>query len=163
METLNQVQDNPQVSEDILKFINFNPIIYGLQFQDYRDGKIIYTQPDKFAISKALIDLDLFQKRQEAIDNRTKISEGDWIIRKSGEYERVSVARGGYIQAGGNGSNYISQTGFCSYSGSCGDRIEKVELTDETMEGSCWIFSGDWSGAHRGVYNFLKFKVYREL
>jgi hypothetical protein len=155
--------ENQSISQNLLEFINRNPVVYGLYFKGYENGKIVYSDPSQFAIRDAVRDMELFNQRQEAINNRNKISEGDWIIRKDGKYEGISVAYDGWTQAGGAGSVYVSKNGYCSYSGSCGDFIESFEATEETKERVCWIFSNDSAGAHRGVYHKLNFKVWKEL
>lgn len=163
---ITQESTTKEINQELIELIQRNPAIYGLVFDGYENGKIIYSNPSSFAIRDAKIDLELFRQRQEAIDTRKSISEGDFVIRKNGEYERVSVSQwGDSIQAGKGGSIYINQSGRGSHSGSCGDLINRnnLRLTDETKEGSCWIFQADRAGAHRAVYHVLKFKVYQEI
>lgn len=161
MVTQHEIQS--EISQDILDYINSNPTVYDLYFKGYENSRIIYTEPSSYAIERASKDLELFKQRQQAMDSRTKISEGDWIIRKSGEYEGISVAHEGLVQAGGFGSVYVAKNGYTSYSGGCGDLIKSFELTSEKKKRRCWIFSNDFPGAGRGVFNFLTFKVWREL
>lgn len=153
--------------ESIEYIINSNLSLFGLQFLDYVDGKPIYSKPSNEAIKLATIDLELFTERQEQIYKRTKISCGDWILLKDGTYSRVTVLYDKQIQIGGNynGSYHIFKNGVCSYSGSCGNIMEKKQLkkTTRLKDAECWIFSQDWVGAHRGVYNILKFKVWKEI
>jgi hypothetical protein len=132
---------------------------------DYVDGKVVLTEPSQRAIDKAKADLAIFNERQQAIYNRTKISEGDWVRMPDGSMSRVTVASWpDTIQIGGHSGSsvYIHESGRGSYSGGCGDSIERDRLVDtgEYEEAGCWIFSGNRSGAHRGVYSALKFKVF---
>lgn len=155
-------------TESINYIINSNPSLFDLRFKDYVNGKVVLTEPSKYAIEDATKDLELFNKRQLAILERDEISIGDWVLRKDGKTERITVdSWSDCIQVGGTfgGSFYISKNGYCSYSGSCGDVISKTNLikTDEYKEGSCWIFSQDWTGGGRGVHYILKFKVWKEV
>jgi hypothetical protein len=152
----------------VLVIINSNPLFYKLYFKGYENGKIIYTDPTEHDIKKALADLEIFKQRQEAINKRNVISEGDWVILKDGTYDRVTVAwpTSGRIQVGGSSAGlFINQNGHGSYSGGCGRGIntENIENTNEVKEGRCWIFSGNSSGAGRGVDSTLLFKVYKEI
>ena len=158
-----QTETQPKISQDVLDYINSNPTVYDLYFKGYDNSRIVYTEPSDYAIQRALKDLELFKQRQQAMDDRTKISEGDWIIRKDGKYEGISVAHEGHVQAGGFGCVYVAKNGYTSYSGGCGDVIKSFELTNEVKKRRCWIFSNDSPGAGRGVFNFLSFKVWREL
>lgn len=153
-----------QVSPELIEFIEANGNFYGLAC-GFEGIKVVWCHPSPLIIQKAERDFNLFQERQKAINSRTKITEGDWIIRKDGKYEGVSVASHGHVQAGGHGGVYISQNGIGSYSGSCGDCIEpeNLVLTEETKQTSCWIFSGDSAGAHRGVWHRLQIKVWKEI
>lgn len=152
----------------IKNLIHSNPVIFDLCFKGYENGKIIYSEPTQYAISKAEKDLKLFEERQEAIYKRTKISDGDWVLLKNGEYSRVTVSQWeDSIQIGGyfGSSVYINSNGSGSYSGGCGDSIDKSKLVHvgEHKEASCWLFHEGYSGAGRGVYATLKFKVWKEI
>lgn len=154
---------NQTLSEDFKGFIERNGNFYGLD-ADFHGIKVVWKEPSEWVIQKAQRDWELFEDRQKAINARTEISEGDFIVRKDGSMERISVASHGWLQAGkDNGSIYLSKSGYGSFSGTCGDSIENYEPTDETRLGMCWIFSGDSVGAHRGVYHKLNFKVWKEL
>jgi hypothetical protein len=155
-------------AEQIQYIINSNPSLFDLRFKDYVNGKITYTEPSKYAIQDATKDLELFQQRQKLLYDKKIIGKGDWVILKDGRKERVTVTEwNDTIQVGGSfgGSYHVNKYGGCSYSGGCGDLINRNELvsTDNFEEGSCWIFSQDWSGAGRGVYNILKFRVWKQI
>jgi len=153
------------ISDKLKYILHSNPSLYGLTIQDYAASKLVYNIPDS-AIEDAERDLTIFAARQELINKRTDISQGDWVILPDGTASRITVTHmGDSVQIGGsiNGSFYISKSGYCSYSGGCGDLVKRDNLvkTCEQMEGNCWIFSGDWSGGGRGVYSTLMFNVYK--
>lgn len=157
------MENQTQVSTELKEFIEANGNFYGLGC-DFEGLKVIWKEPTPMLIQKAERDFNLFQERQKAINARTRISEGDWIVRADGSYERISVASHGWLQGGkDNGSIYISQTGHGSFSGSCGSPIGEYIATESMKEGSCWLFSGDSAGAHRGVWHKLQFKVWKEI
>jgi hypothetical protein len=157
-----------KTKEEQLQFIiNSNPTLFGLRFKDYIDGKIVLTEPSENAIKTAERDYELFQKCQEAIYQRTTPAMGDWVELEDGRFERITVHLGeNTLQVGGTfgGSFYIYDNGRCSYSGGCGDPIKREEIvpTDNYKEGQCWLFSDNWPGANRGVYNILRFKVWKQ-
>jgi hypothetical protein len=157
-----------QTELDVNYIINSNRQLFNLTIKGYTNGNIVFNEPSEEALKRANKDLELFTERQNKIYERTEISMGDYVIQKNGQISRITVySPDNLIQVGGNygGSFYIGKNGRCSYSGSCGDvvDIKKLQFTGEYKEGSCWIFSNDWTGANRGVYYVLKFKVYREL
>jgi hypothetical protein len=145
-----------------------NPAIFGLRFCDYKDGEVIFSEPSDYEIQSIQRQIALFDERQEAINNRQTIAEGDYVLMKTGEYSRVTVASWpDSVQIGGSygGSYYLNSNGTGSYSGGCGDSIKKntLQLTTETKPGNCWIFLDNSSGAHRGVHDTLQFKVWKEI
>jgi len=151
-----------ELTSELKAFIERNGYFYGLDY-NFSGLKPIWKEPSQRIIEKASKDLALFEERQKAIEARTAISEGDFIIRKDGSMERISVASHGWVQAGkSNGSIYINKNGHGSFSGSCGDSIKAYEPTNDTAPGICWIFSGDSAGAHRAVYSKLNFKIWKE-
>jgi hypothetical protein len=153
--------------ENVNFIINSNPTLFGLMFKDYQNGKVIYSEPSEYAKEEATKDLVLFELRQNEINKRKDICCGDWVLLKNGKKERITVLSTNVIQVGGNqnGSFYIFKSGNCSYSGSCGELIDKTKLkkTGDFLPGLCWIFSGDLTGGGRGVYNILNFKVWEEI
>lgn len=155
------------MNTQIQTIIHSNPTLFDLYFKGYEGGKIIYSEPSQRAISEAEQDLKIFNEIQQAIYNRDSISDGDWVLLKNGEYSRVTVtAWQDSIQVGGTygGSVHMGKSGKGSYSGSCGDLIDRanLEATTEYREAMAWIFSKGWAGAGRGVYSPLQFKVWRE-
>ena len=151
-----------------IELMEVNPNLFYLKVQDYKDGKVIYSEPTATAKEKAERNLKLFQERQEAIYKREKIAQGDWVILKDGTKSRVTVSEwDDSIQVGGHfgSSVFINQSGTGSHSGSCGDSVNKSELvnTGEYEDGRCWIFADNSAGAGRGIYNVLKFKVWKQI
>ncbi len=114
------------------------------------------------AIEKVKRNVLLFEDRQKAIDSRTKPTEGDWVKLPDGRYLRLSVVWEESFQASEySGSVYVSKSGHGSFSGTCGNSYKSPLLaTEETKEGSCWIFGDDSSGAHRGIHTTLNWKVW---
>lgn len=154
---------------NLQKMLYSNPNIYYLQLKGYTYHRgAVYHRPTERGMKVARTDWDLFKDRQEAIYNRTEIAQGDFVRLKDRSISRVTVTRmGNHIQVGGsrNSALYVSPEGYGSYSGSCGDVISLVNIqpTSEYIEGDCWIFSQDRSGAHRGVTNTLRWKLWQEV
>ncbi len=153
---------------DTNEIMQSNPSLYGLRFVDHKNGKPVYSEPTQYAAKKAEQDKAIFEERQKAIFARTRISEGDYVHRLDGTFSRITVHQWPeHVQIGGHehGSYYLNSNGFCSYSGSCGDILERAKLVDsgDYKRGSCWIFSQNSSGAGRGVYATLLFKVWKEI
>ena len=108
----------------------------------------------------------LFSQRQEAIYRREKPSKGDWVLLPNGEMKRITIiSETGFFQLNNPeaGRFHIFKSGYCDFSGSCGDlyKDKKLILTDQYKEGYCWIFSKDIPGPHRGVWRKLRFKVWK--
>ena len=157
-------------SQQIDFIINSNQSLFGIKLLDIIDGKDVYSKPSKHAFEEAVLNVNIFKARQLAINDRTKISAGDWVLRKNGELSRITVYSDSCkaIQVGGLENShgfFMSKSGGCTYSGGCGDCLskDKLVLTKKTKKGLCWIFSKDNVGAHRGVYNYLMFKVWKEI
>ena len=152
--------------EHLKTILRSNPSIFNLKFEGYENGKVIFSEPTEYALKAAQKDFELFQERQQKIFERQTIAQGDWVLLPNGEYSRVTVdSWPDSIQIGGHfgSSVYINSNGTGSYSGGCGDSIDKknIEPTDEYKDGLCWLFHEGYSGAHRGVSHVLKFKVWR--
>jgi len=150
------------------QIIKSNPSLFDLHFKDYVNGNVVLSDPTERAINEAEESLQIFKDRQEAIYARTKIAEGDWVILRNGDKSRVTVADwDNTIQVGGysGGSYHLNSNGTCSYSGGCGDPINRDELVDtgEYMDGKAWIFHRGQSGANRGVTATVKFKVWEQV
>jgi hypothetical protein len=143
-----------------------NPSIYDAKELSYSyENGATYAPPVGRYLAQFVKDIQFFVESQIAIYSRTEISQGDWVLLKDGTYSRVTVnCWDDSIQVGGCYGNavYINGNGFASYSGTCGDVIERkdIEPSDFYKAGKCWIFSNRNSGAHRGVTNILNFKVW---
>ena len=148
------------------QIMHSNPLLFDLKVKDYSAPKWEYEEPTQQQLEKALKYVELFKGRQEAIRERSEISQGDWVRLKDGSMSRVTVNHHtGTIQiGGGQGSYHLFRNGYCSYSGGCGEQVKLSSLKDtgEYKPGGCWIFSNDWSGAGRGVHSELEFKVWQE-
>lgn len=102
------------------------------------------------------------------LENRKKffeISEGDFLRFKDGSLMRVTVLYDNDLQFNYGGSFHLSSNGHCSFSGTCGNLLPISDFapTDETEEGSAWIFSQGRSGGGRGVYFRVPFKVWEQI
>lgn len=149
--------------KDIL--MRSNPEMYGITDEWTPEG-IVYSEPTVKGIKALEKDISILDKRQTAIFNRTTPAVGDWVSLKTGRIARInSVHEDGDIQVGEKGSFYLFNGGGCSYSGLGGELIENINLkvTEKYKYGECWIFSGNESGAGRGVSNVVKFKVWGEI
>ena len=49
--------------------ISSNPSLFGLQFKDYVDGKIIFTDPSESAIKVAETNYQIFEDREKDYKN----------------------------------------------------------------------------------------------
>lgn len=153
-------------------YLDENFRVYGLQVLEVNYSSEVPRPRYKLSVPRECKereiqnDLELFKKRQEAIYSRDYPVQGDFV-RVDGELYEISVTRGHLQVTKSHGSIYIGPLGNTSRSGSCIDFPEVVrpELEDLVDSGEyhpqhCWIFSQDQTGAHRGVYNYLSFKVW---
>lgn len=167
----NSNQEPALTEQQKLEYImNSNPSLFDMVFDEYQDGHIKYKFGHKYlqerAEKQAALDLKLFEERQQAIYKRSSPKTGDYVLMPSGDVSRITVDNWpDSVQIGGTwgGSYYINSNGGCSYSGSCGDSIRRDKLVDtgELKSGQCWLFSGEWSGAGRGVSLPLQFRVWK--
>jgi len=109
-------------------------------------------------------NLELLQERSAEFDNRQGIRVGDFLSLPCGRLDRFTHDWGeeiGEIQAGGSG-NFFLGLGYVSYSGSLDASIPKRMLRDsgKKQKGSVWFFDGDFSGAGRGVWMEMEFRVF---
>lgn len=152
-----------QERKDIL--MRSNPEMYGVIDEWTPDG-IVYSEPTVKGIKALEKDITILDQRQADIYKRTTPAVGDWLRLKTGGIDRINcIHEDGNIQVGEKGSFYLFNGGGCSYSGLGGELIENINLkaTNEYKCGECWIFSGNESGAGRGVGNIVKFKVWEEI
>lgn len=111
-------------------------------------------------------DRELTVARAEARNKLQGPLVGDYVITPKG-YLRFTYDWGAEIQTtvrpGYDASFYIDKSGYMSFSGSLDPSVQKdrLELTDEIKDGSCWFFSHDYTEAHNGVHVTVPCKVYR--
>lgn len=111
-------------------------------------------------------DFRLLQERikaREAMEDRPTV--GDWVRLPHGELRRISHDwDDAYQLTTGEkaGSFHMFNDGVCSFSGSLHPKVKASHFasTQERINGSCWFFSNDWVGAHRGVYVEAPFRVW---
>lgn len=118
----------------------------------------------------------IFDRIKAAWENQTEIKVGDFIRFKNGELARVAYIWPDGIQPSADkyGSSFsvsvykglkdgiACDRAYMSFSGGLYNIIpfEKLKLTDEKIDGSCWFFHHDLLGAHRGVYTNISCQVW---
>lgn len=107
----------------------------------------------------------LLAEKLESFNRIEGARVGDYIKIEDNFYTRIThICIDGTAQTGGSsgGSYYLSKSG-ASYSGGLdsGINTQHIELTEETKTGNVWFFSGDISGAHRGVTFSVPMRVYK--
>jgi hypothetical protein len=97
-------------------------------------------------------------------DQRPGARVGDYLLTPDGTVTRFTHAWKDSIQTGGSegGSYYIGQGGYLSYSGGLDPGVPTKFLreTPAFKDGWTWMFSGNHSGAHRGVYYRAPMRVF---
>lgn len=159
------VQETYTIQERKNILMRSNPEMYGV-IDEWTPEGIVYSEPTAKGIKALGKDISILDKRQAAVYNRTTPAVGDWVRLKTGRIDRINtIHEDGDIQVGEKGSFYLFHGGGCSYSGLGGELIENINLkaTEKYKYGECWIFSGNESGAGRGVSNVVKFKVWDEI
>ena len=79
------------------------------------------------------------------------------------EWDRITHNWGDHVQTGGiSGSYYLCVGGGFSMSGGLDHGLASKDLipSEDTREGSAWIFHHDYSGAGRGVYFDVPLRVW---
>jgi len=118
---------------------------------------------------------ELDEKDKAILAERIKVWEsrtdgprvGDYVITSKGLL-RLTHDWGDMIQTTVKGYSYdvsfhLSRDGYMSFSGSLDPGVPKdrLILTDEVREGTCWFFSYDYAEAHNGVRVTVPCRVYR--
>lgn len=89
---------------------------------------------------------------------------GDFVRMPDGELRRWAYHWGDSIQPtwGPDASFYFTGGGGMSMSGGLDSSIalDRIRDTGETVDGGCWFFHHDSSGAHRGVTCTVPCRVY---
>ena len=116
-------------------------------------------------------DLALFKKRAEAryalsaAMPRTPL-EGDWVEDHDGTMRRIAYTDPSTTQFDSpkfGSSFHCFANGAMDFSGGLDSPIPtaSLEATGNFEPATCWIFSGDSSGAHRGVRWSIPVRVWR--
>ena len=113
------------------------------------------------------INQEILAQRIAAYDRITGPRVGDFLRLprldpRSAEFTRFTHDWGDRIQTGGiSGSFYLSE-GSISYSGGLNPGVATADLvaTSETREGQIWFFDLNQSGAGRGVYFIMPFRIF---
>lgn len=173
MNTINQPEVSkltPEISNFLRRNVSAEPY-NGLPL-DYKeiDGRcrfvLVEEKVSNYHIEKAQKDIELIKKRIEARQRRTEILEGDVIEYLDGHTERITHVWDDHAQAGGgSGSYYMGESGYGSYSGglNSGLPLAELELTDKTADCAFWFFSGNHSGANRGITFYCPVKVWKQI
>lgn len=102
------------------------------------------------------------------LDAREGPRVGDFVrfacstVRRISYHWRDDAGWDGGVQTSDTGSYHLAPSGYVSMSGSLFTCVptESLTLTDETREGSVWIWDGGFAGAGRAVHYLVPFRVY---
>jgi hypothetical protein len=110
------------------------------------------------------------EKCIENLNKVTKIQEGDFILLPDGQTAMVTHVHDygnnendWKIQTSKGGDLHLSESGYTSYSGGLdsGTFLRHLERTTEKRNRLVWVWKGGLSGAHRGVYVYVPFPVWK--
>ena len=106
-------------------------------------------------------DLAMVAERMAAMDSREGPRVGDYVIFRDGTVARFAHDWGDRLQTTPGGSFYLGN-GYLSMSGSLDRSIPKdsLTLTDQTREGSAWVFHHNMHQAHYGVAVRVPLRVF---
>lgn len=116
--------------------------------------------------SKIDVNLQVLENRVKAFNTFQGIRVGDYVRHLSGKLDRVThVGPDSAQTGGGNGSYYLGEGGYLSYSGGLDPGIprNKLVLTEEVFPGMIWFFSMDQHEAHNGIDFKIDFRVYNQI
>ena len=123
----------------------------------------INIQPESL-INNALKDLQIIKSREQEYNKIKGLRIGDFIHLPDNTYTQITHIwnQDGQVQTGNNGSMHLG-SGYISRSGSLdsGLNAKDLILTEETKQGTIWIFHKGFSGANRGVNYKINFRVYK--
>jgi hypothetical protein len=107
-------------------------------------------------------DQDFLALAFEARKSRKLPEVGDFIRFQDGSLRRISASYEDAHQHSRCGSFYLGAKGYSSFSGGLDRSVkqEAMELTEETQEGTFWIWKDGVSGAGRGVNVSLPCRVW---
>lgn len=106
-------------------------------------------------------NLQILNERTSLFNSRKGARVGDYLKMPYGLYTRFTHEWECHIQTGGgSGSFFLGE--YISYSGSLDSGVKKadIQLTNETRKGQIWFFDKNISGANRGVYYEIDFRVF---
>lgn len=109
---------------------------------------------------------EILATSETAFNQKSGPRVGDYLLLPYGLYTRFTyIWDDGTLQTGGSPDNavYISKSGYTSYSGGLdsGVNINDIESTGDIKTGSVWFFNQGVSGAHRGKYFNIDFRVFK--
>lgn len=108
----------------------------------------------------------ILERRITAFNAIKRIRVGDYVRHLTGKMDRVTYVWPYFAQTGGGqGSYYLGERGYVSYSGGLDPGIElaKLVLTNEVKKGIIWFFSRDNHTAHNGIDFSIDFRIYNVL
>lgn len=94
---------------------------------------------------------------------------GEIIKKKDGTFERITVTNNESVQSYGSLLNYgfyLSERGYSSYSGICGDSIKNnnLKLSNETEFVRFWFFNVcTIEKAHQGIHFDMPVRIWEEI
>lgn len=112
-------------------------------------------------------NVEIIERRMAKLDAREGPRVGDYVRFTDGTLRRCSyhwsdgAGWDGGMQTSDGGSFYLGE-GYVSMSGSLYSCVptDSLKLTDETREGTVWIFDHDFAGAGRAVHYSVPFRVF---
>lgn len=106
---------------------------------------------------------EILKARISLYNEKTGVRVGDWLELPHGEFTRFTHAWDDHIQTGGGSGGYYLGNGYLSYSGGLDSGIKRSDIipTEQTKRGNIWFFDKDISGAGRGVYFDVEFRVFK--
>jgi hypothetical protein len=112
------------------------------------------------------VNIQILERRVTAFNAIKTIRVGDYVRHLTWKMDRVTYVWPESAQTGGGqGSYYIGERGYVSYSGGLDPSIPltKLVLTDEVKKGMIWFFSRDHHTAHNGIDFNIDFRVYNVI
>ena len=129
-----------------------------------------YTNPHT-AADHSENDFDLLTSRVNNLNHREGPRVGDFVIMPDENVLRFTHHWSGAdfnelqttVRGAADESFYLSETGFCDFSGSLDGPLPVSSLEDtlENRPGRIWFFHDDFPRAHNSVHATAPFRVYR--
>jgi hypothetical protein len=121
---------------------------------------------NSWELATIAVNQQILERRVTSFNAIKTIREGDYVRHLTGKMDRVTYVWPESAQTGGGqGSYYLGEGGYISYSGGLdpGTLLTKLVLTDEVKKGMIWFFSRDNHTAHNGIDFSIDFRVYNEI